>query len=45
MYQYFIQQIINKYNKSVVGYELLLRKQVGSNWGPVTNFTSLPPLK
>lgn len=23
MYQYFIQQIINKYNKSVVGYELL----------------------
>lgn len=43
MYQYFIQQIINKYNKSVVGYELLLRKQVGSNWGPVTNFTSLPP--
>lgn len=42
MYQYFIQQIINKYNKSVVGYELLLRKKTDADWRPVHDFLTVP---
>ncbi len=42
MYQYYIQQIVNKYNNSVIGYELLLRQRVENGWGPVTNFADVP---
>ncbi len=42
LYQYFIQPIINKYNQSVISYELLLRQQDKTFWGPVDNFSTVP---
>ncbi|WP_412990367.1 EAL domain-containing protein [Pediococcus siamensis] len=42
MYQYYIQQIVNKYNASVIGYELLLRKQLNAQLVPITDFSEVP---
>lgn len=42
MYQYFIQQIINKYNQSVIGYELLLKQYTDQGWRPPHHFNDVP---
>ncbi|KRM12815.1 EAL domain-containing protein [Paucilactobacillus suebicus] len=42
MYRYFIQPQLNKINKSVVGYELLIRQQVGSRWVLPEHFSDIP---
>ncbi|GAK46978.1 EAL domain protein [Secundilactobacillus oryzae JCM 18671] len=42
MYQYFVQQIVNKRHQSVIGYELLLKQQTDQGWRLPANFTDIP---
>ncbi len=42
MYKYFVQPIINKFNQSVIGYELLLKKLTEQGWRPPHSFADVP---
>lgn len=42
MYRYFIQPQLNRFTNSLIGYEMLIRKQEGANWHLPANFASIP---
>ncbi|EHO50827.1 EAL domain-containing protein [Lentilactobacillus kisonensis] len=43
MYRYFIQPQVNVYTNSIIGYEMLIRKQAGDGtWRLPKNFASIP---
>ncbi|MFC6169464.1 EAL domain-containing protein [Loigolactobacillus jiayinensis] len=43
MYKYFVQPILNKYNQTLIGYELLLKQKTENGWRPPASFTDIPP--
>ncbi|MFD1671501.1 EAL domain-containing protein [Agrilactobacillus yilanensis] len=42
MYRYFIQPQLNKFTKSLIGYEMLIRKFEDGHWQLPKNFASIP---
>lgn len=42
MYRYFIQPQLNKFNQSIVGYELLIRERSGDRWKLPRYFSEIP---
>ncbi|MFD0898153.1 EAL domain-containing protein [Loigolactobacillus binensis] len=43
MYKYFVQPILNKYNQTLIGYELLLKQHTTAGWQTPASFTTIPP--
>lgn len=42
MYRYFIQPQLNKFNNTLIGYELLMKKKTADGWRPPFNFSEVP---
>lgn len=42
MFRYFIQPQLNKFNNSIIGYELLIRKFIDGHWQLPENFAAVP---
>ncbi|MFD0898071.1 EAL domain-containing protein [Loigolactobacillus binensis] len=42
MYRYFIQPQLNKINKTLIGYELLMKKRTTAGWRPPKHFSDIP---
>ncbi|MFD1419233.1 EAL domain-containing protein [Companilactobacillus keshanensis] len=42
MYRYFIQPQLNKYNNTLIGYELLMKRDTPEGWRPPIHFSDIP---
>lgn len=42
MYKFFVQQLVDKFQHSLVGYELLMRKRDGDQWVLPVDFATIP---
>lgn len=42
MYRFFIQPQLDKFNNSLIGYELLMKKKTEQGWRPPHNFSDIP---
>lgn len=42
MYRFFIQPQLDKFNNSLIGYELLMKKKTEQGWRPPLNFSDVP---
>ncbi|MFC6324126.1 EAL domain-containing protein [Companilactobacillus baiquanensis] len=42
MYRYFIQPQLNKYNNTLIGYELLMKRNTPEGWRPPLHFSDIP---
>lgn len=42
MYRYFIQPQLNKYNNTLIGYELLMKHNTPEGWRPPLHFSDIP---
>lgn len=42
MYRFFIQPQLDKFNNSLIGYELLMKKKTEQGWRPPHNFSDVP---
>ncbi|WP_125714715.1 EAL domain-containing protein [Companilactobacillus kedongensis] len=42
MYRYFIQPQLNKYNNTLIGYELLMKRDTPEGWRPPVHFSDIP---